>query len=315
MKTIAQIIEAAQGALRDSGKSPPRIAAAVAQDEAVLTSLAEARRLGLAEGILVGDRPAIEGIAGERGIDLSSMEIIHEDNKTAAAITAVALVRDGRADLVMKGLVESAVFLRGVLRKDMGLNRGNLISHVGVIESPSYHKLLLLSDGALNIAPGLAEKIGIIENAAGLAHGLGIEKPKIALLAALEQVNPEKMPCTADAAILTQMNRRGRMAGCVLDGPLALDNALSAGSARIKNIESPVAGDADILIVPSIEAGNMLYKSLMYLGGAKSAGLILGTRAPVILTSRADSAETKRASIALAVTAWMTFPGYMNRNF
>jgi phosphate butyryltransferase len=233
------------------------------------------------------------------------MEIIHEDNKTAAAITAVGLVRDGRADLVMKGLVESAVFLRGVLRKDMGLNRGNLISHVGVIESPFYHKLLLLSDGALNIAPGLAEKIGIIENAAALARCLGIERPKIALLAALEQVNPEKMPCTADAAILTQMNRRGRMQGCVLDGPLALDNALSAGSARIKNIESPVAGDADILIVPSIEAGNMLYKSLMYLGKAKSAGLILGTRTPVILTSRADSAETKRASIALAVAAWV----------
>jgi phosphate butyryltransferase len=139
----------------------------------------------------------------------------------------------------------------------------------------------------------------------GLARCLGIEEPKVALLAALEQVNPEKMPCTADAAILTQMNRRGRMVGCVLDGPLALDNALSAGSARIKNINSPVAGDADILIVPSIEAGNMLYKSLTYLGNAKSAGLILGTRAPVILTSRADSPETKQASIALAVLTWL----------
>lgn len=304
MKTIARIIEAAQETLRVSGKSPPRIAAAAAQDEAVLTSLTEARRLGLAEGILVGDRPAIEEIAGKGGIDLSSMEIIHEDNKTAAAITAVGLVRDGRADLVMKGLVESAIFLRGVLRKDMGLNRGNLISHVGVLESPHYHKLLFLSDGAINIAPGLSEKISIIENAAGLARSLGIETPKIALLAALEQVNPEKMPCTAEAAILTQMNRRGRISGCILDGPLALDNALSAGSARIKNIQSPVAGDADILIVPSIEAGNILYKSLMYLGEAKSAGIILGTRTPVIMTSRADSAETKRASIALAVEAW-----------
>jgi phosphate butyryltransferase len=305
MKTMAQIIETAQNALRASGKAPPRIAAAAAQDEAVLASLAAARRLGLAESILVGDRPAIEAIAREGGIDLSATEIIHEDNKAAAAITAVGLVRDGRADLVMKGLVESAVFLRGVLRKDMGLNRGNLVSHVGVIESPHYHKLLFLSDGAINIAPGLSEKISIIENAAGLARSLGIGQPKIALLAALEQVNPEKMPCTADAAILTQMNRRGRLADCILDGPLALDNALSAGSARIKKIDSPVAGDADILIVPSIEAGNMLYKSLMYLGKAKSAGLILGTRAPVILTSRADSAETKQASIALAVLAWL----------
>ncbi|MDR2029191.1 MAG: bifunctional enoyl-CoA hydratase/phosphate acetyltransferase [Treponema sp.] len=305
MKTISQITEAAQDALRTSGKAPPRIAAAVAQDEAVLASLAAARTLGLAGGVLVGDRPAIEEIARKRKIDISDMEIIHEDNEAAAAITAVGLVRDGRADLVMKGLVESAVFLRGVLRKDMGLNRGNLVSHVGVIESPNYHKLLLLSDGAINIAPGLSEKISIIENAAGLARRLGIGRPKIALLAALEQVNPEKMPCTADAAILAQMNRRGRMAGCILDGPLALDNALSAGSARIKKIDSPVAGDADILIVPSIEAGNMLYKSLMYLGKAKSAGLILGTRAPVILTSRADSAETKQASIALAVLAWL----------
>jgi phosphate butyryltransferase len=305
MKTIGQIIEAAQNALRASGKAPPRIAVAAAQDEAVLASLTAARMLGLAGGILVGDRPAIEAIARERDIDLSATEIIHEDNKAAAAITAVGLVRDGRADLVMKGLVESAVFLRGVLRKDMGLNRGNLVSHVGVIESPHYHKLLFLSDGAINIAPGLSEKISIIENAAGLARRLGIGQPKIALLAALEQVNPEKMPCTADAAILTQMNRRGRWADCVIDGPLALDNALSAGSAGIKKINSPVAGDADILIVPSIEAGNMLYKSLMYLGKAKSAGLILGTRAPVILTSRADSAETKQASIALAVLAWL----------
>jgi phosphate butyryltransferase len=316
MKSITEIIEAAREKLeaprraRDgtSGeravKTPPRIAVAAAQDEGTLRSLAAAREKGLGEPILVGDRRMIKSVAARLKVDLAGLEILHETDRAAAARAAVELVRDGRADMAMKGLVETAAFLRWVVKKDMGLNTGRLISHLGVIESPFYHKLLFLSDGALNIAPSLEDKIGIIENAAGMVRRLGIERPKIALLAALEQVNPGRMPCTADAAVLTQMNRRGRFPGCVIDGPLALDNALHGDSAKIKGIDSPVAGDADILIAPSIEAGNILYKALVYLGKARSAGIILGTRAPVILTSRAADAETRLASIALGTLTW-----------
>jgi phosphate butyryltransferase len=161
--------------------------------------------------------------------------------------------------------------------------------------------MLVVSDAAINIAPTLMEKIDILKNAVDCAHALGMELPKAAILAAVEKVNPEKMPCTADAALLTQMNRRGQIPGCIVDGPLALDNALSAESVRIKKIDSPVAGDADILLAPDIEAGNILYKCIMDLGGGRGAGVVMGAAAPVVLTSRADTAETKRASIALAV--------------
>ncbi|MDR1059396.1 MAG: bifunctional enoyl-CoA hydratase/phosphate acetyltransferase [Treponema sp.] len=317
MKSIAEIIEAAQrrrgapdGPAAGSGGSagraaggqrpaPPRIAVAAAQDERVLESLSAARERGLGEPVLVGDRRMIRNIASRLRLDLGGLEIFHETDRAAAVRTAIELVRDGKAGTAMKGQVETAVFLRWVVKKDMGLNTGRLISHLGVIESPFYHKLLFLSDGALNIAPSLEDKIGIIENAVSLVRSLGLRRPKVALLAALEQVNPGRMPCTADAAVLTQMNRRGRFPGCIIDGPLALDNALHGGSAKIKGIDSPVAGDADILIAPSIEAGNILYKALVYLGKARSAGIILGTRVPVILTSRAADAETRLASIAL----------------
>jgi phosphate butyryltransferase len=174
-----------------------------------------------------------------------------------------------------------------------------------LIEAPGYHKLFIASDCALNIAPNLAEKEAILKNAVELARSLGIETPKVAILGAVETVDPERMPCTVDAAILTQMQRRGQISGCIVDGPLALDNAVSSSSANTKSIDSPVAGDADILLVPNIEAGNILYKSITSLCGGKTAGLILGTRTPVILTSRADSAETKTASIALAILAWL----------
>jgi phosphate butyryltransferase len=190
------------------------------------------------------------------------------------------------------------------LKKDMGINLGKTISHVSVLELPNYHKLMLLSDGAIIIAPALNDKAAIIKNAVELACSVGIKTPKVALLAAIETVNPEKMPCTADAAILTQMNRRGEFPNCIIDGPLAFDNAINENSIKVKKIESPVAGDADILIVPSIEVGNILYKSLVYMGNAKSAGLVLGTRVPVILTSRADNADTKLASIALGILSW-----------
>jgi phosphate butyryltransferase len=328
VRTIGDLPEAAREALAVSGREAPRIAVAAAEERAVLAALVQAARQGLARPVLIGDPAAIraarraaagktggETEPGEPGMEIQDWEIIEEDKPAAAAVRAVELVRDGGADMVMKGLVPSAVFLRAALRRDMGLNPGSsksgrgggpLVSHASVVEAPGYHKLFIISDCALNIAPALAEKAAILRNALELARRLGIPLPKAAVLAGIEQVNPERMPCTADAAILTQMWRRGQLGpSCMVDGPLALDNAVSAEAARTKGIDSPVAGDADILIVPDIEAGNIFYKSLTCLGGAKTAGLILGTRAPVILTSRADSAETKAASIALAVLAWL----------
>ena len=302
---ISNLEKRALEMLSSPGKRPPRIAVAAAGEEEVLAALAAAQQLGLAEPLLLGNLSAIRENAEKGNIKLTGWQLIDENNPAAAAVRAVELIRDGEADLVMKGLVSSGAFLKAVLRKDLGLNRGNLVSHGALLEVPSYHKLFIISDCALNIAPSLADKAAILENAVDLAHSLGCAEPKAAILGAVETVDAERMPCTADAAILTQMQKRGQIKGCIVDGPLALDNAVSASSAAIKKIESPVAGDADILIVPDLEAGNLLYKSLTCLAGAKTAGLVLGTKTPVIMTSRADSAETKTASIALAIINWL----------
>ncbi len=299
MKTMAEMIAAAKEVSRRTGLV--RIAVAAAQDEEVLEAVESARAEGLATAILIGDQASMEKIAAEKGIDLSLYLVEHEPDPAKAAASAVARVRRGDAAFVMKGLLDTSVLLKAVLNKETGLNAGRLVSHVGLAESPYYHKLFFMTDAAINIAPNLAEKVDIIRNAVDCAHALGVEVPKVALLAAVEKVNPDKMPCTVDAAVLTQMNRRGQLAGCVVDGPLALDNAISAESARIKKIDSPVAGDADVLVAPDIEAGNILYKCVIDLGGAQGAGLVMGAGAPVVLTSRADSAATKKASIALAV--------------
>lgn len=298
MDTITSLIAAAKTA---AAVEKPRIAVAAAQDEEVLQAVEAARAAGLCEAVLIGDRPCIEKIADHEGIDLSNYEIVHEVVLAKAAASAVAHVRGGEAAFVMKGLLDTSIILKAALNKETGLHAGRLVSHVGVVQSPHYHKLFLVTDAAINIAPTLPEKIDIIRNAVDCAFALGVDIPKVALLAAVEKVNPEKMPCTADAAILTQMNRRGQIPRCIVDGPLALDNAISAEAARIKNIDSPVAGDADVLVAPDIEAGNILYKALLDLGGAKGAGLVLGAAAPIVLTSRSDNAETKLASIAFAV--------------
>jgi phosphate butyryltransferase len=305
MNTISELVQAALAVAGRSGGNL-RIAVAAAQDDAVLQAVEAARKAGLARFILFGDRDAIERIAAEMGIDLSPYEIVHEGTIAQAAAAAVAHVRAGEASIVMKGLLDTSVLLKAVLDKERGLHAGRLVSHVGVIQSPHYHKLLLVTDAAINIAPtlaALAEKVDIVRNAVDCALAIGVVLPKVAILAAVEKVVADKMPCTADAAILTQMNRRGQILSCLIDGPLALDNAVSAEAARIKKIESPVAGDADILVAPDIQAGNILYKCLLDLGGAKGAGRVLGARAPIVLTSRADSAETKLASIALGVLA------------
>jgi phosphate butyryltransferase len=304
MKTIQELILKARDTINSVDQKLPRLVIASAEDEAVLEAASKAKKLGLEKIMLIGDQDEISKIAQRQSINLNQFEVIHEKDKTLAAAKAVSLVKDNQADMVMKGLVESAIFLKAVLKKDMGINLGKTISHVSVLEIPNYHKLLLLTDGAIIIAPNLNDKISIINNAVNLACSMGIKRPKAALLAAIEMVNPEKMPCTADAAILTQMNRRGEFANCIIDGPLAFDNVVNENSIKIKKIDSPVAGNADIVIVPSIEVGNILYKSLVYMGNAKSAGLVLGTRVPVILTSRADNPETKLASIALGILSW-----------
>lgn len=297
MKTIAEIIEAAKSGGRR------RIAVAAAQEHTALEAAVDAWKHGLAEPILIGDLKAIDAIAAELKLDISAFERIEEKDFARAAAKAVELVRTGKADMLMKGLLDTSILLKAAFNKETGINAGRLASHVAVMETAHYHKLFLVTDAAINIAPDLAAKIDIIANAVQVARAIGVETPKVALLAAVEKVNYDKMPCTVDAAIITQMNRRGQVKGCVVDGPLALDNAVSAESARIKKIVSEVAGDADVLVVPDIEAGNVLYKSLLDLGGAKGAGLVMGAAKPIVLTSRADTAETKLASIALAALA------------
>ncbi|MFZ2636912.1 MAG: bifunctional enoyl-CoA hydratase/phosphate acetyltransferase [Rectinemataceae bacterium] len=298
MRTIAEIVAAAKAL------GPVKLVVAAAQESSVLEAVFEARAAGIAESILVGDPEAIAAAAAEayggHGVDLTGFEIVSEKNMIAAAARAVALVREGGADILMKGIIDTSLILKAALNKETGINAGRLASHVAVMETAHYHKLLVITDAAINIAPDLAAMQDIIASAVQVARALGATMPKVALLAAIEKVNPEKMPCTATAAVLTQMNRRGQIKGCIVDGPLALDNAISAESARIKKIVSEVAGDADILVAPDIEAGNILYKCLLDLAGAKGAGIVMGAARPIVLTSRADTSETKLASIALA---------------
>lgn len=296
MKSIADILAAA----RAGGRK--RIAVAAAQEHSALEAALDARAAGIAEPILIGDLEAIRAMAGELGADLTGLRLIEEKDYAKAAAVSVALVRSGEADVLMKGVLDTSILLKAALNKENGLNAGRLTSHVAVMESPHYHKLFIVTDAAINIAPDLQGKLDIIANAVKVSRALGVEKPKVALLAAVEKVN-DKMPCTVDAAVITVMNRRGQVKDCIIDGPLALDNAISAESARIKKIVSDVAGDADILVAPDIEAGNLLYKALLDLGGAKGAGIVAGAAKPIVLTSRADSRETKLASIALAVLA------------
>jgi phosphate butyryltransferase len=297
MRTIDDVIEAA----RKSGRK--RIAVAAAQEAAALEAAVDSWMSGLGEPILVGNPAAIEELAGSLGLDVSRFEKVSAKDPAAAAAEAVRLVRSGDADVLMKGMVETSVILKAAFDKETGLNAGRLASHVAVMEIASYHKLLFVTDAAINIAPDIRAKLDIVANAVQAARSLGVETPKVAMLAAVEKVNWERMSCTVDAAAITQMNRRGQVKSCVVDGPLALDNAVSAESARIKKIDSPVAGDADILVAPDIEAGNILYKCLLDLGGAKGAGIVMGAASPIVLTSRADSARTMLASIAFAALA------------
>ena len=275
------------------------VAVAVAQDEPVLQAIMEAKNQGIANAILVGDEEKIKVVAASINMDLSQFEIVHEANAAKAALKAVELVSSGKADMVMKGLVDTANFLRAVLNKEVGLRSGRLMSHVAVFEIAGVDRLIFLTDAAFNMYPELKDKVDIINNSVKMAHAIGIECPKVAPICAVEVVNPS-MPATLDAAMLSKMSDRGQIKGCIVDGPLALDNALSEEAAKHKNVGGPVAGKADIMVLPNIEAGNVMYKTLTYTSDSKNGGLLVGTTAPVILTSRSDSFETKMNSIALA---------------
>ncbi|WP_042678449.1 phosphate butyryltransferase [Anaerosalibacter massiliensis] len=281
-------------------KGPKKVAVAVAADKDVLVAIKNAKDLEIADAILVGDKEKIEEIGDEIQLDLSKFEIVDEKDPVEASRKAVSLVSSGKAHVVMKGLVDTAVIMKQVLDKEIGLRSGNLISHLAVFSVPTYEKLLIVTDAAMNISPDLNQKKQIIENAVSFAHSLEIEDPKVAVVCAREKVNP-KMEATVHAKELEDMNKNGIISGCTVRGPLALDNAISKEASKHKGIEGPVAGEADILIVPTIEAGNVLYKSLTFLAKAESAGLIVGTSAPIVLTSRADTSEAKLHSIALGI--------------
>ena len=285
--------------LKANTYSNKKVAVAVAQDEPVLEAIKAAKEKGIADAILVGDKLEIERIADKLEMDLSDYEIINETNVTKAAVEAVRLVSTGEADMVMKGLVDTATFLRSVLNKEVGLRTGKLMSHVSVFEIEGIDRLILLTDAAFNTYPDLKAKVQILNNSVEVAHACGIELPKVAAVCAVEVVNPD-MPATIDASLLAKMNDRGQIKGCIVDGPLALDNALSEEAANHKGITGEVAGKADIILLPNIETANVMYKTLTYTAKSRNGALLVGTSAPVILTSRADKFETKLNSIALA---------------
>lgn len=277
------------------------MAVAVAEDHEVIEAVAKAIKLQLAQFRLYGNQEKIMGMLQEHGLQTSEhIEVIAAASSAEAAELSVKAVRNGEADVLMKGNIPTANILKAVLNKEWGLRKGSVLSHVAAFEVPNYDRLIFVTDAAMNIAPDVTQKAAIIQNTVEVAQAIGIDLPKVAPIAAVEVVNPA-MQATIDAAMLTQMNRRGQIKNCVVDGPLALDNAVSQIAAEHKGIVSDVAGKADILLVPTIEAGNVLYKSLVYFADAKVGAMIAGAKAPIVLTSRADSAETKVYSLALAV--------------
>lgn len=286
--------------VRAAGSAPMSTAIVHPCDAHSVSTAAEAARAGLIAPILVGPKTKIQRAAEEAHVDISKFRLVDTPHSEAAAIKAVALVRAGEAELLMKGSLHTDELLHAVLASDKGLRTGRRLSHVYLMDVPSYPRPLLITDAAINIAPDLEQKRDIVQNAIDMAHVMGIAMPRVALLSAIETVNP-KLRSTLDAAALCKMAERGQITGGVLDGPLAFDNAVSPQAAADKNIVSPVAGQADILVVPDLEAGNILAKQLTFLAGADAAGVVLGARVPIILTSRADAERTRLASCAVAV--------------
>ena len=294
LKTFDEILNKA----KDYG--PKKMAVASAEAEDVLKAIEAARKERLTDSILVGDKKEIIQITNKIGINPANYEIIDKPDKTEATRCAVELVRNKKASILMKGMIGTARLLKAILDKEIGLRTDRMLSHVYTLEIKNYNRLLTMTDGAMSISPDLKQKAQIIQNAIYYTHSLGIEKPKVAVIGALELVNPD-MPATIDAACLAKMSERGQIVGGIVDGPLGFDNAISKEAAKHKGVESPVSGEVDIVLVPNIESGNIFAKGLVYLAEAIPAGLLLGAKAPVVLVSRSDSAESKLYSIALGV--------------
>ena len=288
--------------LLEGCRSLAAVATAVAHpcEATALAGAIEGAANGLIAPILVGPASKIREIAATNGIALGTTRIVDVPHSHAAAAKAVELVRAGEAELLMKGSLHTDELLGAVVARDTGLRTGRRISHVFIMDVPTYHKVLVVTDAAINIAPTLEDKVDICQNAIDLVISLGLTRPKVAILAAVETVT-SKMPSTIDAAALCKMSERGQITGALLDGPLAFDNAISKDAAKTKGIKSEVAGDPDILVAPDLEAGNILAKQLTFLADADSAGLVLGARVPIILTSRADSVRSRIASCAVAM--------------
>jgi phosphate acetyltransferase len=289
-----------EGLLQAAGKYPA-IATAIVHpcDDVALQSAIEAAERKLIAPILVGPRPKIEAAAAAAKLDISALPLVDAAHSHDAAERAVALVREGRAEALMKGSLHTDELMHAVVARDTGIRTARRLSHCFIMDIPGYPTPLIITDAAINIAPSLEEKVDIVQNAIDLAHALAFDEVRVAILSAMETVNP-KVPSTIEAAALCKMADRGQITGALIDGPLALDNAISVSAAAIKGIHSPVAGRANVVVVPDLEAGNMLAKSLSFLAGADAAGIVLGARVPIILTSRADSLLTRLASCAVA---------------
>jgi len=287
--------------LLDYCKTLPPTPTAVAHpcDESSLRGAVDAAKLGLIDPILVGPKARIEAVAKQCGIDLGKIPIVDAPYSQASAAMAVQLVREGKAQALMKGSLHTDELMAAVVSREGGLRTARRISHCFVMDVPSYPETLIVTDAAINISPSMETKVDIIQNAIDLAHAMRFPEVRVAILSAMETVNP-KVPSTVEAGALCKMADRGQITGGILDGPLALDNAISLESVKIKKIDSPVAGRANVLIVPDLEAGNMLAKSLSFLAGADAAGIVLGAKVPIILTSRADSNATRLASCGIA---------------
>lgn len=299
MSKIATFAELERAAKSQASK---RLVVAMAEDGDSLKAACHAAAQNVVEPVLVGDPEAIRKVAAEEGADTGGFRVVAARGEAQCAEQAVALIRSGEGDALMKGGLSTASLMRRVLASEGGLKASPVLSHVAIVQTSSYPKLLFMSDAALNIAPDLTTKIAILRNAVAVARRFGVERPKVAVIAAVEKVNPEAMPATADAALLAKMADRGQIEGCLVDGPFALDNALSAKSCEVKHITTQVGGDADVLLMPDIEAANVFYKTMVYLTDAKVAGLITGAQVPIVLPSRADSDDVKYLSILAAVT-------------
>jgi phosphate butyryltransferase len=285
-----------------TGKPRKKLVLAAAQDQHSLSAVLRAWKDDTIEPILIGDKEMIQNISTENGYDISALRIIHEPVTDMAVEMAVRMLSSKQADILMKGKVGTSTLLKAVLNKEWGLRTGNLLSHIALFEVDTYHKLIAVTDVAMNIAPNLKDKIAIVNNSVAFLLRLGYVKPKVAVLGAVEMVN-ENMEATLDAALLSKMNQRDQIRDCIIDGPLAFDNAVSLESAKHKGIRSEVAGDTDLLLMPDIEVGNVLYKSLVFFAKAKVASIILGAQVPIVLTSRSDSEQAKYDSILLSAAA------------